>query len=135
VAYSRWRQAEALLADRIEKTHATPVLRAALRLAMGHAPLLHAIEDLATRARVDLTAPQPSPASAAVPFGLTARELAVLRLLGQGRSNAQVGTELFISAKTASVHVSNILRKMQVPTRVTAATLAAQIGLLENPGD
>ena len=57
----------------------------------------------------------------------------MLRLLGQGRSNAQVGAELFISTKTASVHVSNILRKMQVPTRVAAATVAAQSGLLEEP--
>jgi DNA-binding CsgD family transcriptional regulator/tetratricopeptide (TPR) repeat protein len=133
--YSRWRQAETLLADRVMKTRAPPVLRDALYLATGHAPLLHAIADLATRARIDLAAPQLSAPSAAVPFGLTTRELAVLQLLGQGRSNAQVGTELFISPKTASVHVSNILRKMQVPTRVAAAGLAAQIGLLESGRD
>jgi len=133
VAYGRWRQAEALLADPVRKRDAAPVLRDAARLAIGHAPLLRQIEDLATRARIDLTPRQAPPPAAAAPFGLTGRELAVLRLLGQGRSNAQVGAELFISTKTASVHVSNILRKMQVPTRVAAATVAAQSGLLEEP--
>ena len=133
VAYGRWRQAEALLADPVRKRDAAPVLRDAARLAIGHAPLLRQIEDLATRARIDLTPRQAPPPAATAPFGLTGRELAVLRLLGQGRSNAQVGAELFISTKTASVHVSNILRKMQVPTRVAAATVAAQSGLLEEP--
>ncbi|HEY8653704.1 MAG TPA: helix-turn-helix transcriptional regulator [Dermatophilaceae bacterium] len=114
----------------VDREHGVPVVVGHL----GHSPLLHAIEDLATRARIDLAAKEPSP-SVAAPFGLTARELAVLRLLGQGRTNAQVGTELFISTKTASVHVSNILRKMQVPTRVAAATVAAQIGLLEDTGN
>ena len=67
----------------------------------------------------------------AAPYGLTPRELTVLRLLSQGRSNGQIGAELFISTKTASVHVSNILRKMQVPSRVAAASLASQIDLFE----
>ena len=50
----------------------------------------------------------------AAPFGLTARELEVLRLIAAGRSNRETGTELFISPKTASVHVSNILSKLGV---------------------
>jgi len=50
-----------------------------------------------------------------VPFGLTGRELAVLRLLATGRSNAQIGAELYISPKTAGVHVSAILRKLGSP--------------------
>jgi DNA-binding CsgD family transcriptional regulator len=131
VAYCRWRQAEVLLAERDRKRQAVQVLQDAARLATGHAPLLAAIKHLATRARIDLAAPKPSPATPEAPYGLTPRELTVLRLLGQGRSNGQIGTELFISTKTASVHVSNILRKMQVPTRVAAATIAAQVGLLE----
>ena len=62
---------------------------------------------------------------------LTVREREILGLLAQGQSQAQIAEQLFISTKTASVHVSNILRKMQVPTRVAAATTAAQVGLFE----
>ena len=68
-------------------------------------------------------------------FGLTDREYAVLRLLGQGRTNAQIGETLFISTKTASVHVSNILRKLGVATRVEAAAVAARAGLLRADDD
>lgn len=52
---------------------------------------------------------------------LTARELDVLRLVADGRSNAQIADELFISPKTASVHVSNILAKLDVRSRGEAA--------------
>ena len=45
-------------------------------------------------------------------FGLTERELAVLRLLAEGKTNAEIGAALFISQKTASVHVTNIMRKL-----------------------
>ena len=130
-AYCRWRQADVLLAHRDQKRQAADVLHDAARLATGHAPLLGAINDLATRARIDLTLQTSSPAVPAAPYGLTPRELTVLRLLSQGRSNGQIGAELFISTKTASVHVSNILRKMQVPSRVAAASLASQIDLFE----
>jgi DNA-binding NarL/FixJ family response regulator len=61
---------------------------------------------------------------------LTDRELLVLRLLVAGRSNGEIGAELFISRKTASVHVSNILRKLGVSTRVQAAALAERAGLV-----
>lgn len=56
--------------------------------------------------------------------GLTPREVEVLRLVSAGRSNRQIGEELFISAKTASVHVSNILAKLGVSGRGEAAALA-----------
>ena len=62
---------------------------------------------------------------------LTARELEVLRLVGAGRSNKEIGTELFISAKTASVHVSNILAKLGVSGRGEAAALAHRHGVAE----
>ena len=62
-------------------------------------------------------------------FGLTARELEVLRLVADGRSNGQIAEELFISRKTASVHVSNILGKLGVTTRGEAAALAHRRGL------
>jgi DNA-binding NarL/FixJ family response regulator len=65
-----------------------------------------------------------------VPYGLTERELLVLRSLVAGRSNGEIGAELFISRKTASVHVSNILRKLGVSNRAQAAALAERAGLV-----
>ena len=63
------------------------------------------------------------------PYALTARELEVLALVAQGRTNPQIGETLFISEKTASVHVSNILRKLSVSNRGEAAALALRKGL------
>jgi DNA-binding NarL/FixJ family response regulator len=57
-------------------------------------------------------------------LGLTAREAEVLALVAEGRTNREIATELYISAKTASVHVSNILAKLNVKTRTQAAALA-----------
>jgi ATP/maltotriose-dependent transcriptional regulator MalT len=64
-------------------------------------------------------------------INLTKRELEVLRLVAAGRSNRAIGNELFISAKTASVHVSNILAKLNVPTRAAAAADALRLRLLD----
>ncbi len=61
---------------------------------------------------------------------LTAREQDVLRLLAQGRSNRQIGEELFISGKTASVHVSNILAKLGAASRGEAVAVAYREGLI-----
>jgi len=94
---------------------------------------------------VDLRPQDPAGAPAAPPseptdaagsaLGLTARELEVLTLVAEGRSNRQVAEALFISAKTASVHVSNILAKLGVASRVEAAAVAHRHGLLaEQPG-
>jgi predicted ATPase/DNA-binding CsgD family transcriptional regulator len=60
---------------------------------------------------------------------LTEREQAVLALLREGHTNREIAAELYISPSTAGVHVSNILRKLGVRSRVQAATLAAQLGL------
>jgi len=54
----------------------------------------------------------------------------VLRLLVAGRSNGEIGAQLFIRRKTASVHVSNILRKLGVSNRAQAAALAERAGLV-----
>ena len=67
------------------------------------------------------------------PYGLTGRELTVLRLVAAGRTNAQIGAELFISPRTAGVHVTNILRKLGVANRVQAAALAERAGLAQAP--
>jgi DNA-binding NarL/FixJ family response regulator len=64
---------------------------------------------------------------------LTRRELDVLRLLAAGSTNAQIGAELFISPRTAGVHVTNILRKLGVANRVQAAALAERAGLAQAP--
>jgi DNA-binding CsgD family transcriptional regulator len=114
----------------------TAVLRMAAAQAVQHVPLSTAIGDLARRARIDLSDPtQPvrhdEPPPAARTFGLTDRELAVLQLLAQGKTNAEIGAALFMSPKTASVHVTHILRKLDVTTRVQAATLAERAGLLD----
>lgn len=63
--------------------------------------------------------------------GLTPREVEVLQLVAQGRSNGEIGTSLFISTKTASVHVSNILAKLGVSGRGEAAAVAHREGLVE----
>ena len=62
-------------------------------------------------------------------FGLTEREREVLRLLAAGQSNPEIARALFISAKTASVHVSNILAKLGVGGRVEAAAVAHRLGM------
>jgi DNA-binding CsgD family transcriptional regulator len=137
-AYAWWRQAQAQLAAGQPAGAVVGALRAAATTADGHAPLLDQIRMLAERARVPLQPPAPdvAPATAApqaqdpAPYGLTGRELAVLRLLAAGRTNAQIGAELYISPKTAGVHVSNILRKLGVSGRVQAAALAERAGLL-----
>ena len=66
-----------------------------------------------------------------MPYGLTERELLVLRLLAAGRSNSDIGADLFISRKTANVHISNILRKLSVSDRAQAAALAERAGILD----
>jgi DNA-binding CsgD family transcriptional regulator len=62
-------------------------------------------------------------------FGLTTREREVLSLLAAGRSNPEIGQALFISTKTVSVHVSNILAKLGVSGRMEAAAVAHRLGV------
>jgi DNA-binding CsgD family transcriptional regulator len=135
--YAWWRQAEAQLDAAQPAAAAAGALRAAAAAADGHAPLLAQIHALAERARITLharaalTRSTPPPAEARALYGLTGRELAVLRLLAGGRTNAQIGAELYISPRTAGVHVTNILRKLGVSGRVQAAAVAERAGLLE----
>jgi DNA-binding NarL/FixJ family response regulator len=63
--------------------------------------------------------------------GLTAREREVLRLLAEGLTNRQIASRLVVSEHTVHRHVSNILRKLGLPSRTAAAALAAQAGLLD----
>jgi DNA-binding CsgD family transcriptional regulator/tetratricopeptide (TPR) repeat protein len=136
--YAWWRQAQAQLDAGQAATAAAAALRAAAGAAAGHEPLLAQIRALADRARIPLDTPldvrsdAPQLAEPPSPLGLTGRELAVLRRLATGRTNAQIGAELFISPRTAGVHVTNILRKLGVSGRVQAAALAERAGLLES---
>ena len=63
--------------------------------------------------------------------GLSAREIEVLTLVAAGYSNGELAARLFISTKTASVHVSHILDKLGVSTRTEAATIGVRLGLPE----
>jgi DNA-binding CsgD family transcriptional regulator/tetratricopeptide (TPR) repeat protein len=137
VAYARWRLAETLLAGGADREQAEQAVRDAHATAvrLRAAPLRTELEQLARRARIDLAgerAPD-GPASAGPDhqLGLTPRELEVLRLVADGLSNRQIAEELFISAKTASVHVSNILAKLGVRTRVEAAAVAHRLALFD----
>jgi DNA-binding NarL/FixJ family response regulator len=135
LAKVRSRLAEALLAgDEDQRERATELLRLAHAVAehLRARPLADAVALLAQRARLTLTrtARQPHvPADPAGSFGLTSRERDVLRLVSAGRTNRQIAEELFISPKTASVHVSNILAKLGVSGRGEAAAVAHRLGL------
>ena len=71
------------------------------------------------------------PAGSGVPFGLTGREMEVLRLVAAGRRNREIAAELFISPRTASMHVSNILSKLGVSSRGEAAATAYRLHLFD----
>jgi DNA-binding CsgD family transcriptional regulator len=134
VAYARLREAEAHLAGPRDRGLARDALRHAGSIAerLGARPLLDEIQALATRARLDLQGePQPAATSReTLPAGLTARELEVLRLVALGRTNRQIATELFITEKTAGLHVSNILSKLGAANRSEAAAVAHRLALV-----
>jgi DNA-binding CsgD family transcriptional regulator len=138
-AYARWRLAEALLETGAPYHEAAEPLRRAWATAgeLGARLLLAEAESLSRRARITL-APEPaatgdSAAAQSAPpgheLGLTPREREVLALVAQGRTNRQIAQALFISDKTASVHVSNILAKLGVANRAEAAATAHRLGL------
>jgi DNA-binding CsgD family transcriptional regulator len=127
-ARSRFRLAEALLATD-DRAGAAIELEAAHEVAarLAAAPLRTAIEALARRGRLELPG---APREVEVDAVLTPREREVLALMALGRTNRQIGAELFISEKTASVHVSNILAKLSARGRTEAVAIAAARGLL-----
>jgi DNA-binding CsgD family transcriptional regulator len=135
-AYARWRQAEALLAAKAPGAAAT--LRQAYQatVELGEIPLRHELERLAQRARIELQSPSAKPPDTSAGCmaeapGLTPREQEVLRHLLEGRTNRQIARALFISEKTASVHVSNIMGKLDAANRSEAAAIAHRLRLLE----
>ena len=143
------RSAEAALGSGDHDGGAARLRRAAaLAEQLGAVPLRDDIALLARRARIRLGPGEGTDerASAAGPaahdgrpererLGLTAREFEVLRLVAAGRSNPEIASELFISAKTASVHVSNILGKLGVASRGEAAATAHRLRLFDSFGE
>jgi DNA-binding CsgD family transcriptional regulator len=132
-AYAGWREAEALLMQGAGADRIGPVLRTAATTArdLDARVLLGEIEGMARRVRIPLTdRPQVRPlrAAGAHDLGLTRRELEVLAQLAAGRSNREIGLALFISPKTVSVHIANILRKLGVTDRRQAAAVAHRLG-------
>jgi DNA-binding CsgD family transcriptional regulator len=125
------RAAEAALLDG-DRGAAASRLRRAAELAAGleAGPLRESIEAFARRARIALDTERAEPAGDPVEeLGLTARQADVLRLVAAGRRNRDIADELFISPKTASVHVSHILTKLGVTTRGEAAAMAHRLGV------
>jgi DNA-binding CsgD family transcriptional regulator len=132
VGYADLRGAEALALAGAPRSDVASRLRAAhaTALAFGSPSLLEDIHRLARRAGIALDGGADAIAAGPAPdLGLTDRELEVLRLLGDGRTNRQIGDELFITPKTASVHVSRILTKLGVTNRAEAAAAAHRMGL------
>jgi DNA-binding CsgD family transcriptional regulator/tetratricopeptide (TPR) repeat protein len=127
-AYCRWREAEALLEGRAGRSRASDCLKIAWRTTAALAtPLGARIERLAQRARIPLDKVDPTDrhhdSTLACDLGLTPREVEVLSQLAAGRTDREIAESLFISKKTASVHVSNLLRKLDVTNRVEAGKI------------
>jgi ATP/maltotriose-dependent transcriptional regulator MalT len=128
IAYARWRQAEALAGRRGRRDEVADALAQAHEAAsqVGATHLLAEIEPLARRSRIAIG--DRSGEEVDVFPDLTPREREVLALVAAGRSNRQIASALFITDKTASVHVSNILSKLGVSSRGEAAARAHQVG-------
>jgi DNA-binding CsgD family transcriptional regulator/tetratricopeptide (TPR) repeat protein len=129
---SSWRLASALVESGSSGTEAAALLRGIHDYAVQQraAPLQTRVEELAASARISLTSPR-IPTAAAVPAaftGLTGRETEVLTHLVANRTNAEIAEALFISEKTVSVHVSNLLRKTETGSRREVAALARRVG-------
>ncbi len=139
LAVALLRAAEAVLSGGDRDGGASRLSRAAaLAQRLGARPLNDDIGLLARRARIPLGPGGDGDAPVREPDrrGLTAREFEVLRLVAAGRSNREIAAELFISAKTASVHVSNILGKLGVTSRGEAAAAAHRLRLFDSlPAD
>jgi DNA-binding CsgD family transcriptional regulator len=142
VATAKWHAAEACLAAG-RREGAAEAAGEALAIArrIGAGWLSGELEGLIARARLAIEREAPADGSAATvdgdaaaegdddPFGLTPRERQVLALLAQGRTNREIGDQLYMAEKTASVHVSRILAKLDVRSRTEAAAVAHRLGL------
>ncbi len=131
-AAARLREAEASVSSGAT-ARAAEALREAHDLAvqLGAPALLSEIDAVSQRTRISVDVPIPVVLDdeSIDRLGLTPREAEVLSLVAAGKTNRQIGEALFVSDKTASVHVSNILRKLGVTSRVDAAAVAQRLGV------
>ena len=132
-AYARLRRAEATLAGGAAHGDVVADLRAAQAVAdrLGATPLAAAVAAMAVRAGVRLDE-EAAPVAPSLDV-LTPRERSVLGLVADGRTNRQVGAELYISEKTVSVHLSRVMAKLGAASRTEAVTIAYARGLLDPP--
>jgi DNA-binding NarL/FixJ family response regulator len=130
-ATARLREAEASVSTGA-MARAAASLHEAQRIAseLGAAPLLAQVGAVSRRTRLSLETPTPAVLAkkSIDQLGLTSREAEVLTLVAVGHTNRQLAETLYISEKTASVHVSNILRKLGVTSRVDAGAIAQRVG-------
>ncbi|MDQ1600845.1 MAG: hypothetical protein QOD68_2319 [Actinomycetota bacterium] len=131
-AYSLWRQGAALR-DLRRRSEAASALREAFQVAetVGMKAVAAAVVAAGNSLgiSVEQAAAQRSPGPVSRPFNLTAKELEVLRLLMQGRTNRRIASALRMTEKTASVHVSHILAKLSVSSRGEAVARAYEVGI------
>ncbi|PVG83974.1 LuxR family transcriptional regulator [Nocardioides gansuensis] len=124
-ARCHWRLAEALIAagDRdAARRHAEAAAASAER--MQALPLRRAVAATVSQARL-------GGGETTAESVLTRREQDVLALVAEGLTNREIGKRLFISEKTASVHLSNLMAKLNVSSRTEAVTVAQRRGLLD----
>ena len=126
---ARLREAEAALAS--DRQRATAAVADALAIAAELGAHALAREAEAFRRRARLAAPRPAGDGRG---SLSGREREVLALVAAGRTNRQIGDDLFISEKTASVHVTHILEKLGVGSRTEAALVGVRLGLVDRGG-
>ncbi|MDN5798271.1 MAG: AAA family ATPase [Intrasporangium sp.] len=105
-------------------------LAQALLLPLGAAPSLLHVQRLAGRGRLRLPSGAETADAPGLP-SLTAREMEVAGLIAIGRTNQQIATSLFMSPKTASVHVSRIIMKLGVQNRTEVAAMLHREGLVD----
>ena len=135
-AYARFRWAETLVRTGGDRVVAAEALAAAQSTAghLGAVPFGALIESFGRRARLGRleaeVSADDSPPAPGVEFGLSPREFEVLVLVAEGLTNRQIAETLYISPKTASVHVSNILAKLGVASRGEAAATAHRLGVV-----
>jgi ATP/maltotriose-dependent transcriptional regulator MalT len=132
----RWHQLPdpwATATARVREAEAAASLQEAHRIAseLGARPLLTEVDAVSRRTRLSVEAPAAAviDKTSSGRLGLTPREAEVLALVAVGHTNRQIGESLYISEKTVSVHVSNLLRKLGVTGRVDAAAIAQRLGV------
>jgi DNA-binding CsgD family transcriptional regulator len=131
-AYAQYRHAKCLLTHGdTERAGYQLGSAAAIADSLGARPLASNITTVATRARLRIDDQHISSDRSAAGPPLTARETQVLQLLAEGHTNKRIARELYISPRTAAVHVHRILAKLQVSSRGEAGAVAHQTGLLE----